>query len=49
MRLLRPLLASMFVLSIAACASQPQPEPDFTPPQKKRLDAKTQLETARHY
>ncbi len=32
-----------FCLSLAACATQPAPQSDLTPP-KQRLDAKTDLE-----
>lgn len=42
---LRPLAAILLALSLAACAAQSQP--DLTPPPKKPLDAKTQLETGR--
>jgi hypothetical protein len=34
--------------SLAACATTPPPV-DLTPPPKKKLDAKTQLETGRTY
>lgn len=37
-------LASLFCLSLAACATQPV---DTTPPPAKRLDAKTSLEGRR--
>jgi hypothetical protein len=47
MRILNPIFAVLLALYVAACASQPQP--DFTPPPKKPLDAKTQLETGRNY
>jgi hypothetical protein len=45
-RLVNLAVVSAFVLSLAACASQPQPQADLTPPARK-LDAKTQLETGR--
>lgn len=48
MRSLRPLAALLLALSLAACAA-PQAQPDLTPPPKKPLDAKTQLETGRKY
>jgi hypothetical protein len=41
------MFAFLLTLSIAACASRAQP--DLTPPPKKPLDAKTQLETGRTY
>ncbi|MDJ0447362.1 hypothetical protein [Methylocystis sp. JR02] len=44
-----PLLASLLALSLAACATQPPPPPDIPPPPKRKLDAKTQLETGRTY
>ncbi|MGJ0392374.1 MAG: hypothetical protein ACR650_06385 [Methylocystis sp.] len=44
-----PLLASLFALSLAACATQPPPPPDIPPPPMRKLDAKTQLETGRTY
>jgi len=47
MRSLRPFAAILIALSLAACAAQSQP--DLTPPPKKPLDAKTQLETGRKY
>ena len=46
MKLFRSVIL-LAVLSLAACATQPQP--DFTPPPKKPLDAKSQLETGRKY
>lgn len=50
MRSLRPFAALLLALSVAACAApQAQPQPDFPPPVKKPLDAKTQLETGRKY
>lgn len=48
MRSLRPLAALLLALSLAACAAQ-QAQTDLTPPPKKPLDAKTQLETGRRY
>lgn len=48
MHSLRLLAALLLALSLAACASA-QPQPDLTPPPKKPLDAKTQLETGRQY
>ena len=47
-RLLRPAAALLIALSLAACAAQSQTA-DLTPPPKKPLDAKTQLETGRKY
>ena len=44
-RLVRVAIAGLFAASLAACASQPQP--DLTAPAKKCMDAKTQLETGR--
>ncbi|HEY8261066.1 MAG TPA: hypothetical protein VIG55_07635 [Methylosinus sp.] len=43
---LRPLAAILLALSVAACATQAQP--DLTPPPKRALDAKTQLENGHH-
>lgn len=48
MRSLRPLAALLLAFALAACATA-QPQPDLTPPAKKPLDAKTQLETGRKY
>jgi hypothetical protein len=45
-RLINFAVVSAFVATLAACAAQPQPQPDLTPPARK-LDAKTQLETGR--
>jgi ABC-type uncharacterized transport system auxiliary subunit len=45
------LAALALALSLAGCASNPEPQPaniDLTP-QKRPLDAKTQLETGRRY
>ena len=47
--LIKPLLALLVALSLAACAAQPQPYVDIQPPPKKQLDAKTQLESGRKY
>ncbi len=41
--------AALLALSLAACATQPPPPPDIPPPPKRKLDAKTQLETGRTY
>jgi hypothetical protein len=41
--------AALIALSIAACATTPPPAPDYAPPGKRALDAKTQLETGRRY
>lgn len=46
MKATRLAVLALFVLGLAACATQPQPSADLTPP-KTRLDAKTQLETGR--
>ncbi|WP_173370384.1 hypothetical protein [Methylocystis sp. SC2] len=48
MRRLHLILASLIGLSLAACATQPPP-PDYPPPPRRKLDAKTQLETGRTY
>jgi hypothetical protein len=48
MRSLRPFAALLLALSLAACAAA-QSQPDLTPPPKKPLDAKTQLEAGRNY
>lgn len=45
-RLVNFAVVSAFVLSLGACATQPQQNADLTPPARK-LDAKTQLETGR--
>ena len=51
-RLSIPLAFAIATLSLAGCASQPEPPPpaqyDLTP-MKRPLDAKTQLETGRRY
>ncbi|MGO4404749.1 hypothetical protein AB4Z10_10860 [Bosea sp. RAF48] len=41
----RIVILSLVAFGLAACATQPQPE--FTPPPSKRLDAKTTLENRR--
>ena len=46
-RIFRPLIALTLALAIAGCATAPQPEPDLTPPPRKALDPRTQLETGR--
>ncbi len=46
--LVRSMLAVGLALTLAACAAAPPP-PVMTPPQKKPLDAKTQLETGHTY
>jgi starvation-inducible outer membrane lipoprotein len=43
------IFACLIALSLAACATQPPPPPDIPPPPKRKLDAKTQLETGRSY
>ena len=43
---LRPVLAVLFVLSLAACAATP-PLADIQPPPPRKLDAKTTLEQHR--
>ena len=50
-RLSIPLAFLVAALSLAGCASHPEPQPsgiDLTPA-KRPLDAKTQLETGRRY
>lgn len=47
-KLIRPLAALLLAFSLAACAAQSQTA-DLTPPPKKQLDAKTQLETGRKF
>jgi hypothetical protein len=47
--IVRSLVALGLALSLAACAATPPPPPDMAPPAKKKLDAKTQLETHRTY
>jgi hypothetical protein len=49
MRRLSLTIVSLIALSLAACATQPPPPPDIPPPPKRKLDAKTQLETGRTY
>lgn len=49
MRRLSLTFVSLIALSLAACATQPPPPPDIPPPPKRKLDAKTQLETGRTY
>ena len=40
----RVALAAIIAASLAACASAPAAEPDFSPPPRRPVDAKTQLE-----
>jgi hypothetical protein len=47
MKRLRPAIILLALFGLAACATAPAP--DLTPPPKKPLDAKTQLETGRKY
>jgi predicted small lipoprotein YifL len=47
--IVRSLVAIGLVLSLAACATTPPPPPEMAPPAKKKLDAKTQLETGHTY
>jgi hypothetical protein len=47
--IVRSLVALGLALSLAACAATPPPPADMAPPAKKKLDAKTQLETHRTY
>jgi hypothetical protein len=44
MQIFRP-VALLLLLALGACAQQ-QAQPDFTPPPKRPLDAKTQLENS---
>ena len=44
-----PQATSYVALSLAACATTPPPPPEMAPPAKKKLDAKTQLETGHTY
>lgn len=37
-------LAALIAASLAACASAPAAQPDLTPPPRRPVDAKTQLE-----
>lgn len=46
---IRPLIAVLIALSLAACAAQSQQYTDIQPPPKRQLDAKTQLESHRKY
>jgi hypothetical protein len=49
-RIVRSAAFVALVLSLAACAASPPPQvADITPPAKKPLDAKTQLETGKTY
>ena len=45
-RLINFAMIAAFAVSLAACATPPAPQQDYTPPARK-LDAKTQLETGR--
>lgn len=45
-RIVNFVVAAAFAASLAACATQPAAQGDYTPPARK-LDAKTQLETGR--
>ncbi len=49
MRRFHLIFASILALALAACATQPPPPPDYPPPPRRKLDAKTQLETGRTY
>ncbi|HLW93065.1 MAG TPA: hypothetical protein VKS78_17420 [Roseiarcus sp.] len=47
---LRALVIAALAFSLGACAPPPPPpSADIAPPAKKRLDAKTQLETGKTY
>jgi Na+/H+-dicarboxylate symporter len=43
------ILVKLVAAVLAACAVAPAPQADLTPPAKRQLDAKTQLETGRAY
>jgi hypothetical protein len=43
------IVAVGLTLAIAACATTPPPAADLTPPPRKAMDAKTQLESGRSY
>jgi hypothetical protein len=47
--LVRSFIALGLALALGACASAPPPPPQMTPPPKRHLDAKTQMETGRTY
>lgn len=49
MNRLTRIVALGLTLAIAACATTPPPAADMTPPPRKALDAKTQLETGKKY
>jgi type IV pilus biogenesis protein CpaD/CtpE len=44
MPVVRVALAALVAASLAACASAPAAQPDLTPPPRRPVDAKTQLE-----
>jgi hypothetical protein len=46
MKLFSP-VALLLLVALGACATQPPPPLDFTPPPRKPADAKTQLESGR--
>jgi hypothetical protein len=48
-RTLRSVALVALALSLAACAPPPPPVAQISPPPKKPLDAKTQLETGKTY
>jgi hypothetical protein len=49
-RTLRAFAVLALVVSVGACAPPPPPpSADIVPPAKKKLDAKTQLETGKTY
>jgi hypothetical protein len=47
--IIRLAVVAAMAIVIAACATAPAQNVDLTPPPKKQLDAKTQLETGRSY
>ena len=49
-KIVRSVVALTVALAVAACAAPPPPAPlQPPPPMKKKLDAKTQLQTGRTY
>jgi len=42
-------VALTLLFGLGACAQPQEPAPDLTPPPRRAADAKTQLESGRHY
>jgi hypothetical protein len=47
MKILKPVVAVLVLLSLAACAAAPAP--DLTPPPRAKADPKTNLESGAQY